>query len=134
MNGMTRQRDFLDEFVARRSAKNPAFGELVDAALERRRLLRALSRERERLGLTQTQVAARIGTSQSAVARLEGGEVDPKLSTVGRYAAAVGRRITWSVQPAGRARGESKKPRPETSAAKSGAKRKRAAVSKAAQG
>ncbi|HEX7323053.1 MAG TPA: helix-turn-helix transcriptional regulator [Mycobacterium sp.] len=41
-------------------------------------------------GLSQSEVAARIGTTQSAVARFESGTADPRLSTVQRYAQAVG--------------------------------------------
>ena len=38
-----------------------------------------------------------MGTSQSAVARLENGASDVLLSTVDRYAAAVGRRLDWTL-------------------------------------
>lgn len=36
-------------------------------------------------------------TSQSAVARLESAEIDAKLSTVERYAAALGKKINWEL-------------------------------------
>lgn len=36
-----------------------------------------------------------MGTSQSAVARLESAEVDARLSTIERYAAAVGQRVDF---------------------------------------
>jgi predicted transcriptional regulator len=39
-----------------------------------------------------------MGTSQSAVARLESGELDARLSTVERYAAALGRTVDWQVR------------------------------------
>lgn len=52
-----------------------------------------LAEERRRLGLSQTDVAARMGTSQSAVARLEAGAADVRLSTLQRYADAVGRSL-----------------------------------------
>ena len=39
-----------------------------------------------------------MGTSQSAVARLEAGEADMRLSTVQRYAAAVGREVKLSTE------------------------------------
>ncbi|THV28711.1 helix-turn-helix domain-containing protein [Glycomyces paridis] len=54
---------------------------------------RAVDRLREarlRQGLSQEAVAERIGTTQSAVARLESGRTDPRLSTLVRYAEAVG--------------------------------------------
>jgi len=94
---MPRRKDFLDEIVEDRSKVNPRFPELVDAALERRKLLRELAGKREAAGISQTVVAAKMGTSQSAVARIESGEADVRLSTVERYASAVGSRVTWSV-------------------------------------
>lgn len=65
----------------------PGFKEMA----ERQRELGAeLAVRRQSLGLTQTEVAARMGTSQSAVARLESGALDVRLSTLARYAAALG--------------------------------------------
>jgi predicted transcriptional regulator len=54
-----------------------------------------LASQRRSASLSQTEVAARMGTSQSAVARLESGEVDVRASTLERYAAAIGSQITW---------------------------------------
>src|SRR5215813_9757534 len=97
---MARGKDFLDEVIAEREKRNPAFPEMVEAAYERRQLLRALAAHREGLGLSQTEVAARMGTSQSAVARLEQGEGDARMSTVERMAAALELRITWGLTSA----------------------------------
>jgi Helix-turn-helix len=88
-------RDFLDEIVDERTERNPAFPSLVGAAERRRRLLRALAHEREQLQLSQTAVAAAMRTSQSAVARLEKSATDTKLSTVDRFAAALGYRLEY---------------------------------------
>ncbi len=89
--------DLLEELIDERGASNPAFPGMVEAAYERRRLLRALATRREELGLSQTQVAARMGTSQSSVARLESGGADARLSTVERFSVALGVRLTWSL-------------------------------------
>lgn len=99
---MTRMasKDFLAEMIAERTATNPEFPSLLDAAVRRRQLLEELTAEREALGLSQTVVAARMQTSQSAVARLESAEIDAKLSTVERYAAALGKRINWELKDA----------------------------------
>ena len=97
---MANRRDFLDEIIDERSERNPEFPDLVEAALRRRQLLRELAARREKLGLSQTLVAARMGTSQSAVARLEAGEIDAKLSTVERFAAALGQKVEWRVAKA----------------------------------
>ena len=50
------------------------------------------------LGLSQAEVAGRMGTSQSAVARLEAGGADVRLSTLQRYAAAVGGQLDWRLR------------------------------------
>ena len=65
----------------------------------RRELIEELVRARRESALSQTEIAARMGTSQSAVARLESGELDARLSTLERYAAALGRTVDWQVRP-----------------------------------
>jgi ribosome-binding protein aMBF1 (putative translation factor) len=82
--------DFLDEVIRDRTAKNPGFPAMVDAAFRARELLSSLAERRRAMGLSQTVVAARMGTSQSALARIEAGESDPRISTVERYALALG--------------------------------------------
>jgi len=97
---MARESDFLGEVVAERRMKNPAFQAMVDAAVDRRRMLRRLTEDRIGLGLSQTAVAAEMGTSQSAIARIESGKADVKLSTLERYAATLGRKVEWRLAPA----------------------------------
>jgi transcriptional regulator with XRE-family HTH domain len=65
----------------------------------RREAIAELAAHRRASGLSQADVAARMGTSQSAVARLEAGDGDVRATTLERYAAAVGREITWFVSP-----------------------------------
>ena len=73
----------------------PAFGRSPSAG---RQLGDELAGRRRALGLSQTQVAARMGTSQSAVARLESGTADVLVSTIDRYASALGWRLEWSLE------------------------------------
>ena len=56
-------------------------------------ILDALRAARRSRGLTQREVAEQIGTTQSAIARLEAHRTDPKLGTLAAYAAEVGRRV-----------------------------------------
>lgn len=71
-------------------------------------LLDQFLRARAAAGLTQAQVAARIGTTQSAIARLESGAEgrQPSLATLRKYAQALGcrleLRLVKQVAPAGR--------------------------------
>lgn len=52
-------------------------------------LMKRLAAERARRRLTQADVAREMHTTQSYVARLEGGDHEPKLSTFLRYAMIV---------------------------------------------
>lgn len=92
--------DFLAEMIAERTKANPDFPALVEATLNRRELLRTLATERQAAGLTQTQIAAALGTSQAQIARLESGNADAKLSTISRLAAALGKTIEFTVADA----------------------------------
>ena len=76
----------------------PVFPGFREMAAERRALTGALVSRRVELGLSQTEVAARMGTSQSAVARIESGDADVRLSTLERYAAALGQRLDWRLE------------------------------------
>jgi transcriptional regulator with XRE-family HTH domain len=55
---------------------------------------------RARSGLTQAEIAARMGTTQSAVARLESGKTKPSLRTLEKFAAATGSRLTVALEEA----------------------------------
>ena len=63
-----------------------------EALAEEFDMARELIAARGRAGLTQGEVAQRMGTTQSAVARLESGTRMPSLRTVQRYASAIGAR------------------------------------------
>ena len=78
-------------------ARRPVFPGFAEMADRRRRLVDELVGLRRARGLSQTEVAARMGTSQSAVARLEASAGDLKVSTLERYAAAVGSSIAWGL-------------------------------------
>ncbi|MGH7283817.1 MAG: helix-turn-helix domain-containing protein [Polyangiaceae bacterium] len=86
-------RDFLSEIVDARTRKNPQLPRLVAEAEVRRKVARKLAAIRERKSLSQTVVAARMGTSASVVSKLEaGGYV--KVSTLQRYCAAIGEKLS----------------------------------------
>ena len=87
--------------MALRRAGEQAARMAEDAAWPKTRLVRELAEQRQAAGLSQTEIAARMGTSQSAVARLESGTADVRASTLERYAAAVGGQITWKLNRPG---------------------------------
>jgi ribosome-binding protein aMBF1 (putative translation factor) len=61
-------------------------------------IVRELIAARARAGLSQTEVAQRMGTTQSAVARLESGKRLPSMRTVERFAQAVGGRLVLRIE------------------------------------
>ncbi len=79
----------LDSYIREREARSPGFSALVEAAERRRAFAQKLAAERKKRGLSQTVVAARMGTSPSMVIRVESG-ADVKLSTMEKYVAALG--------------------------------------------
>lgn len=89
------RRDDLEDYVAERTSRNADFPRLMEAAAERKRLLQALAAARRAARLTQADVASRMKTSISAVARLERGEMNPTVATLQRFASAVGKKIDW---------------------------------------
>jgi transcriptional regulator with XRE-family HTH domain len=58
---------------------------------------RRFCHQRQSAGLSETEVAARMGTWRSAVARPEAGAADLPASTPERYAGALGSEITWQL-------------------------------------
>ena len=75
----------------------PGFREMAE---RRRTVTGQLVSLRRALGLSQTDVATRMGTSQSAVARFEAGDLDARLSTLERYTTALGARLEWRIEHA----------------------------------
>jgi len=93
------EKDFLDEVIEERTAQNPEFPQLVEAAARRRALLGALAEKRRETERSQTAIAAAMHSSQSSIARLESSATDARISTVDRYAQALGYRVQYHLVP-----------------------------------
>ena len=83
----------------RRWSKDPDYKAGYDALEEEFRLAHALIEARTRAGLSQTQLARRMKTSQSYVARIEGGKVRPSTDALERFAQATGTRLRITFEP-----------------------------------
>ncbi|MEG3639283.1 helix-turn-helix domain-containing protein [Magnetococcus sp. PR-3] len=70
--------------------KDPEFRKEYEAMAPEFEVAKALIGARAKAGLTQAEVAERMGTTQSVVARLEGGKTMPSMKTLFRYAKATG--------------------------------------------
>lgn len=88
----------------RKWLSDPKYRKEYEALEEEFSLAANLIEARTRAGLTQAEVAARMRTTQSVVARLESGRVRPSTSTLQKFAAATGSRlkiVLESAAPAG---------------------------------
>src|SRR5437899_1556385 len=89
--------------LVKRMLASPPVRAAYDAQADEFALLDELLRARRRAGLTQAQVAARMGTQTPAVARLEGGggnrRHSPSIATLRKYAQAVGCQLEIRLRP-----------------------------------
>ena len=83
-------------------ANDPEYRAAYDALDEEFALVGALIRARTHAQLSQAEVANRMGTTESAVSRLESGRVKPSTRTLERYARATGHKLHISLEPASR--------------------------------
>jgi DNA-binding XRE family transcriptional regulator len=91
-----------DEFLAR-AMKRKGFAEAYAERADEYKLVRELLAARAKAGLTQEQVAACMGTTKSAVSRLEGlGRHSPSVDTLKKYARAVGCEVEVRLVPSSR--------------------------------
>ena len=86
--------------LKKRLMEDPEFRKEYARVDEEFELVEALVRARTAAKLTQAELARRLGTTQSAVARLEGRRVSPSFATLRRYAEATGTRLTVGLVPA----------------------------------
>ena len=77
-----------------------AYRREYDALEEEFALASALIAARSRAGLTQEELAEKMDTSQSAIARMESGRTIPSGSTLKRFARATGTRLRITFEPA----------------------------------
>lgn len=78
--------------------KDPEFVREYDALEEEFALARALIKARAEADLTLEEVAQRMGTTQSAVARLESGRSRPSTATLAKFAKAMGTKLRVSFE------------------------------------
>jgi DNA-binding transcriptional regulator YiaG len=82
------------ETYKRKALKNPSIRAEYEKLAPEFAVARTLIAARMSAKLTQGEVARRMGTSQSAVARMESGRALPSTSSLVKYAGAVGRKLT----------------------------------------
>jgi transcriptional regulator with XRE-family HTH domain len=82
--------------------KRPGFIAAYDALEEEFAIMEALFLARSAAGLSQAQLARKMKTTQSAIARLESGKAHPSTRTLWKLAAATGTKLRISFEPVGK--------------------------------
>jgi ribosome-binding protein aMBF1 (putative translation factor) len=79
--------------------KDPNYRKEYDALEEKFALAAEVAKARSRAGLSQAELAQRMKTTQSTIARLESGRGRPSTRTLDRFAKATGHRLKISFEP-----------------------------------
>jgi len=74
--------------------QDPEFAKMFGAAQAKSSFALTLAKARATLGLTQKELANKVGVSQAYIAKLEGGEANPTLERIGSLLAMLGLSLT----------------------------------------
>ena len=85
--------------VRKKWMKDPEFVKEYEALEEEFSLASAMITARAHADMTQHDVAEKMETSQSYIAKLEGGAVSPTMKALKRYAEATGSRVKITFEP-----------------------------------
>lgn len=83
----------------KRWMKEPKYRKAYEALEDEFAVAKAVIAARNRAGLTQMELARKMGTTQPVVARMEGGRIQPSLRTLQRLAQATGSKLTIRFEP-----------------------------------
>jgi len=87
-------------YSKKRAAKDPEFADNLERGYRDFKVGVLLRQAREQAGMTQEEVAERLHTKKSAISRIENHAGDIRLSTLERYAQAVGYNLALELRPA----------------------------------
>ena len=88
----------LKNYVDRRKKIDPGFKSEFDEGYRSFKIGAVLKQAREASGLTQEQIATKLHTKKSAISRIENHAEDIRLSTLERFATALGRNLEVSIK------------------------------------
>jgi len=87
----------LQKYIQKRKLRDPEFAKNFDSGYEQFKIGVLLKQARQDAGFTQEEVAARLQTKKTAISRIENHAEDIKLSTLERFAEAIGKRLTLKI-------------------------------------
>jgi DNA-binding XRE family transcriptional regulator len=89
--------DDLDLYIERRKSKSKSFARNFDRGYHRFKIGAMLKMAREQSGFTQDDVARKLHTKKTAISRIENHAEDIKLSTIEKFASAIGKELQLNV-------------------------------------
>ena len=87
----------LKKYIKRRKARDPKFARGFDSGYEQFKIGAMLKQAREEAGITQEELATRLHTKKTAISRIENHAEDIKLSTLEKFARALGKHLRLEV-------------------------------------
>jgi HTH-type transcriptional regulator / antitoxin HipB len=87
----------LKKYIRKRKAKEPVFALDFDSGYEQFKIGVMLKQAREEAGITQEELARRLHTKKTAISRIENHAEDIKLSTLEKFARALGKHLRVEV-------------------------------------
>ncbi len=87
----------LQDYIKERKARDPEFAENFESGYEQFKIGVILKTAREEAGLTQEELAEKLHTKKSAISRIENHAEDIKLSTLEKFANALGKHLRLEV-------------------------------------
>jgi len=88
----------LDRYIKSRKRTDPEFARGFDEGYRDFKIGVILRQAREEAGLTQEELADRVGTQKTAISRIENHAEDIKLSTIQKVAKALGKNLEISLR------------------------------------
>lgn len=88
----------LNTYISKRRVADAAFDEGFDEGYSACKIGALLRQVREESGITQEDMAKRLHTQKSAISRIENHAEDIRLSTLERFASALGRSFEVSIR------------------------------------
>ena len=83
----------VERYIERRKKRSPKFEKNFESGYEAFEFSVMLRQARENAGITQDAIAKKLRTKKSAISRIENHAGDIRLSTLGRYAKALGKKL-----------------------------------------
>ena len=83
----------VERYIQKRKKRSPKFARNFETGFEAFQFSLMLRQAREKAGITQAMIAKKLRTKKSAISRIENHAEDIRLSTLEKYAKALGKKL-----------------------------------------